>query len=115
MPNKKKKGFRRCESCNCENKAGQKQPNRSSRRKQWSEQQMAAALDAVLKQGLSGNRAADFYGIPQSTLKDRLSGRVIHGVNPGPKSYLTKNEESELSNHLLTTSSIGYGKTRQDV
>ena len=40
---------------------------------------------------------------------------MIHGVNPGPKSYLTKNEESELSNHLLTASSIGYGKTRQDV
>ncbi len=76
---------------------------------------MTAAIDAVLKQRLSGNWAADIHGVPRSTLKDRLSGRVIHGTNPGPRPYLTKDEESELSDHLLTASSIGYGKTRRDV
>ena len=112
MPNKKKKGFRRCCPCSDQNK---RQPNRSSKRKLWSEDQMTAALNAVLKDGISGNNAADSHGIPRSTLKDRLSGRVIHGVKPGPRPYLTSNEEGELASHLLTASSIGYGKTRRDV
>lgn len=51
---------------------------------------MLAAMDSVLKKGLSGNKAADLHGVPRSTLKDRLSGRVIHGVKPGPKPYLMK-------------------------
>ena len=112
MPNKKRKGFRRCRPCG---NPSPKQPNRCAKRKLWSEDQMTAAMDAVLKEGLSGNRAADLHGVPRATLKDRLSGRVIHGTKPGPRPYLTKKEESELSSHLLTASSIGYGKTRRDV
>ena len=27
--------------------------------------------------------------VPRSTLKDRISGRVIHGTNPGPRPYLS--------------------------
>ena len=111
MPNKKKKGFRRHRPGV---QAQQKQPNRSSKRKEWTEEQMQAALDDV-KRGVSGNRAADSNGIPRSTLKDRLSGRVVHGTNPGPVPYLTKDEESDLASHLLTAAEIGYGKTRRDV
>ena len=51
----------------------------------------------------------------KSTLKDRLSGRVIHGAKPGPKPYLTVNEEAELSQHLLQASAMGLGKTRRDL
>ena len=83
MHNKKNKGFRRSRA---KAQPTIKQPNQSSKRKLWSEEQMAAALDAVLKDRLSRNRAADTYGIPRSTLKDRLSGRVVHGVMGGGKS-----------------------------
>ena len=76
---------------------------------------MAAAIKSVIKDGLSGNHAADLHGVPQSTLKDRLSGRVTHRVNPGPKLYLSRDEEKELSSHLLLAPSIGFGKTRRDV
>jgi len=75
---------------------------------------MKAAIESV-KAGMSGNRAADSHGVPRSTLKDRLSGRVIHGVKPGPQPYLTADEESQLSSHLLMASKIGLGKTRRDV
>ena len=63
----------------------------------------------------AANKAADLHGVPHSTLKDRLSGRVVHGTNPGPKPYLTRDEEMELSTHLLQASSIGLGKTCRDV
>ena len=58
-------------------------PARSIQRKQWTDSEMLAAIEDV-KQGMSCNHAADTHGVPRSTLKDRISGRVIHGKNPGP-------------------------------
>ena len=83
-------------------------------RKQWSDKQMTDAISRVQIDDLCGNRAADLHGVPRSTLKDRLSGRVQHGVNPGPKLYLSKEEESELADHLIHVANLGYGKTRRD-
>ena len=88
---------------------------RSGKRKQWTGSEMVGALDAVLNKHLPANKAAKLYGVPPSTLKDRLSGRVVHsGVNPGPKQYLTKQEVKELTDHLVLSAKVGYGKTRRD-
>lgn len=58
---------------------------------------MTAAIEAV-EYGNSGiNRAAMTHGVPKTTLKDRLSGRVEHGSKPGPDPYLNDEEEAELS------------------
>jgi len=51
-------------------------------------------MDAVKKSVL---RAAVHYDVPRTTLKDRISGRVVHGTNPGAKPYLNKAKEKELS------------------
>ena len=75
----------------------QPQPRRDTKRKKCTDEQMKAAMKSVMDDSLSANRAADLHGVPQSTLKDRLSGCVIHGAKPGPKPYLTVNEEAELS------------------
>ena len=110
MANKKKKGFRlksRQQHC-----SSTKVSNRSAVRKQWSDVQMEAALESVIK---DENRAADLHGVPRSTLKDRLSGRVVHGTNPGPQSYLFSLEELELAAFLVDTAKMGYGQTRRDV
>ena len=37
-------------------------------------------------------RAAKDHGVPPSTLKDQLAGRVLHGSNPGPSPYLSAEE-----------------------
>ena len=76
---------------------------------------MTEALKSVQRDGLSDNMAADLHGVPRSTLKDRLSGRVKHGTKSGPKPYLSAEEESELASHLFQAAHIGYGKTRRDV
>ena len=109
MANKKKKGFRlksRQQHC-----SSTKVSNRSAVRKQWSDVQMEGALENVIKDGLSQNRAADLHGVPRSTLKDRLSGRVVHGTNPGPQSYLSSSEELELAAFLVDAAKMGYGRT----
>ena len=109
MPNRKKTGFRRRP-----NVTSPTPPNRNPKRKQWTNEQMLAAIDDVRK-GLSCNRAADANRVPRSTLKDRVSGRVNHGSNPGPLPYLTAEEEVLLADYLLKCSDMGYGKTRRDV
>jgi len=83
--------------------------------KQWTENQMKNAIEAV-KSGNSGvNRAAKDYGIPATTLKDRLSGRVKENALPGPNRYLNENKENELSMFVKDCASIGYGKTRKEI
>ena len=72
-------------------------------------------MKSVLDNGISANKVAVLHGVPHSTLKDRLSRRVIHGQNPGPHPYLNPEEEKELAGHLIAASDIGYGKTRRDV
>ena len=76
---------------------------------------MQAAMDAVTSGGSRINCAALDHGVPPSTLKDRLSGRVVHSIKPGPQPYLTSKEEGELSSFLKQCAAVGYGKTRRDV
>ena len=68
---------------------------------------MLEALHAV-KDGEGVNQAAILHGIPPSTLKDRLSGMVVHGVNPGPNRYLDDNEEKLLAEHLVEAAKLVY-------
>ena len=76
---------------------------------------MQAALNSVVCDGISANKAAPQHRVSRSTLKDHLSGRVVHGRNPGSEPYLNVEEEQELVGHLINASNVGYGKTRQEV
>lgn len=90
--------------------------NRPAKRLQWSKAQMDAAIESVLSgTAISINRAAKDHGIPPTTLKDRLSGRVINGTKPGRVSYLGSDEEKELESYLTKANEVGYGKTRREV
>ena len=89
--------------------------NRPAKRKQWTEEQITKAMELAQSGVMSRNRAAEACGVPKSTLKDRLSGRVEHGCRPGSKPYLQPDEEGELTTYLLTAASIGLGKARHEV
>ena len=60
-------------------------------------------------------KAALLHGVPPTTLKDRLSGRVAHGTKPGPVKYLNDEEDCALSDHLIKAAKAGYGKTQGQV
>ena len=70
---------------------------------------MAGAMKAAADGLLGINKAADEFGIPRSTLKDRLSGKVVHGARSGPSPCI---EEDELVNFLLTCTDIGLPKNK---
>ena len=76
---------------------------------------MQKALESVRLQGISVRRAAVEFGVPRSTLGDRISGRVTHGTVSGPQRYLSDDEEEELVRFLLGCASVGYAKTRKEV
>lgn len=61
------------------------------------------------------NAAARGHGVPPTTLKNRLSGRVVDGTNPGPVPYLNNEEEHDLEEYLRQANKVGYGKTRNQV
>ena len=46
------------------------------------------------------NKAVELQGMPKTTLKDRVSGRVAQSSEIGPKSYLTNQEQKHLAHNL---------------
>ena len=91
-----------------------KASNRPAKLRNWRDEAMTGAIEAV-KGGMGVNRAAKEFGVPTTMLRDRLSSRVTHGTNSGPKPYLSSQEEGELTEYLTSTSKTGYGKTRGQV
>ena len=72
---------------------------------QWSNKSM---LGAFLKQLRMSIELPLSYGVPRTTLKDWVAGRVLQGPNFDPQAYLTTEEEKELVDFLITSSKMGY-------
>ena len=87
---------------------------RSKSYKQWNDDIILKAITAVVE-GSSVRKAALDYGIPKSTLNDRIQGKVIHGSHSGRSKYLSDEEELELVRFLLRSASIGYPRSRYEV
>ena len=51
--------------------------------KQWAEEKTMLGAIKAFSEGLGQNRAALEYGVPATTLKDRISGKVSHGCKAG--------------------------------
>ena len=60
----------------------------------------AVAAMKVVEEGGAVRTAAREHGVPYSTLKDRLRGRVQHDTKPGPRPYLNCTEEADLGDFL---------------
>jgi len=69
---------------------------------------MEVAMKHVRKGTMSMTKAAKFHGVLSTTLKDRMSGKVVHGSKPGQKQYLNNEEEETLAEHLVEATLIRY-------
>jgi len=76
---------------------------------------MSKAVNLVVEGKIGINRAALECGVPRTTLKDHIAGRVAPGCRMGKKPYLSVEEEKELVTYVTNCAKMGYGKTRQDV
>ena len=58
---------------------------------------MLDAMEAASSNTVSINKASELYGVPRSTLKDRLCGCVVHGTKHGLKPYLRPDEKELIT------------------
>lgn len=116
MPAKKRKAARKTPASKKQRKSSEETiQGRPKKYKNWSDVSMAGAMQAVIEGRMGVNRAAEEHGVPKTTLKDRLAGRVEHGCKSGRARYLSREEEEELVEYLVTCSKIGFPKRRDDV
>ena len=87
---------------------------RPDRYKVWTESKLYRAFEAV-QNGMSIRRAAEAYGVPRTTLQDRISGRVPFGTKSGPAKYLSDEEEEELYKFITGCASVGYARSKQEI
>ncbi|XP_053383253.1 uncharacterized protein LOC128549762 [Mercenaria mercenaria] len=82
----------------------------------YSPTSMSTALSEVKETGEAIRKVAKKYGIPESSLRHKLSGRVNpEAVRSGPPALFTQEEEARLADHLKFTASVGYGYSRSEV
>ena len=85
-------------------------------RQQYSYEMLVHAYQAVKETGMSIAGAAKLYNVPDSTLRDRLFGRVdLLTTTVGCKTVLSNEEESKLIQLLQTFSKLGYRIWRNKV
>ena len=89
--------------------------NRPTHYKVWTEENIRLACDAVKVDGYTYRRAELEFGIPKSTIRDRISGRTLPGATSGPERYLSKDEEQELTHFIKECAKLGYAKTRKQI
>jgi len=53
--------------------------------------------------------------LPPTTLKDRISWRVMHGTKPDPPGFQTPEEDQELGDFLVECCKMGNGKMKREV
>ena len=75
--------------------------------KSYSSLNLQKAYEAVQCGFLSICCAAEEFGVPRSTLADRVSGRVLSGATSGPMRYLSAVEEEELVHFLQAVPPLG--------
>ena len=71
------------------------------------------AIAAVQAKQLSINKAADMFGIPRTTLKDKLSGSSALETTQGPDPVLNKTEEEETVEWAKIIARIGNERTKE--
>ncbi len=76
---------------------------------------MEKALQAYTAGEMTLREASMQFGVPKSTLHDRVSGRVQTGAPPGAPKYPDDEEEEELVRWMEGWAQIGYAKNVKEI
>lgn len=75
----------------------------------YSESALKEALQIIKRNGLSIRHVARKYGIPKSTLHDKLSGKMPEQIGKtGPKTVLTELEEEKVVQWITSLTKCGF-------
>eukprot|EP00731_Ephydatia_muelleri_P032532 Em0024g76a len=81
----------------------------------YSLESMELALKEVRDGRMSRNAASKAFGMPRSTLCDKLDGKTPEDRRMGPPSVLTKAEEAMLANFCIKYLKCGFLINREDL
>lgn len=85
-------------------------------RAKWSADSLKNAFECIKNRTMGVNEAAREFGIPKSTLKDRIRKSDITKHNRlGPASCLGDDEELKLVRHIKKLQSFGFAHGRESV
>ena len=84
-------------------------------RQKYSTEALHNALRAIRYNGMKHGKAAKIYGIPKSTILDKIKGRVHDDAKMGAPSIMTMSEEKKLCDFIDESSRMGFRLTRQDL
>lgn len=74
---------------------------KNEERAKWSADSLRSAIECVQNRTMGVNEAAKQFGIPKTTLKDRIKkGDAIKQNSLGPSSVLGENAEQKLVRHI---------------
>ncbi|XP_060602824.1 uncharacterized protein LOC132755901 [Ruditapes philippinarum] len=78
-------------------------------------ERLTEAYIAVKENAVSIRKASALYGVPKTTLIDRLSGKVhVDCVTTGAPTLFAQEQEALLARHIKTMAEVGYGYSRQE-
>ena len=80
----------------------------------WTENEAEEAVNACCR-GMLIQRAAEFYGIPKSTICDKLNGKMPIAQKKGPPMKLSPELEDGIEKWIIHMARIGYGQMRSDI
>ena len=92
-----------------------RQMKRERKTKKWTQEAMDQARQEVEAGRLSLRQAAQQFGVPKSSLSDRVSGRVASDCVQGQRPLLTPADEYSLVEYLLYSASHGFPLTKPQV
>ncbi|XP_053401883.1 uncharacterized protein LOC123566337 isoform X2 [Mercenaria mercenaria] len=82
----------------------------------YSPTSMVTALEKVRQTGAPVKTTAREFGIPEASLRHKLSGRVDpEATHSGPPPMFSQEEECHFVDHLKFMSECGYGYSRAEV
>ncbi|MES9884386.1 MAG: helix-turn-helix domain-containing protein [Sedimenticola sp.] len=70
---------------------------------------------AAVNGGLSIRQAATKYGVPRSSLGDRMSGRTAPAARPGKAPVIPKEIESQMVTKAMTLAEQGFGVSKRNL
>lgn len=84
-------------------------------RSQYDKNNLKQAVGAVQSGTMSVREAAQQFGIPRSTIYDRVSGRVSMDTSPGKQTVFPKEVENKLATNIKEAASMGIGLSKQQI
>ena len=83
--------------------------------RKYSQETLLKVINLVSNKQMSAYKAAKEYGIPKSTILDKVAGRVPVICKSGPDPVLSMEEENKLVDWAIKMCMVGYPVTRTDL